>query len=63
MTYQSTKVQDAGEMQQGGNDRVTATEWVDGIEYRIVLEREGDGKYREVSVTPVEPICVPAHSH
>ncbi len=54
MTHQSTEIRDAGRTCVSGKDRVTATEVVDGVEYRIVLEREGGGQYREVSVTRVD---------
>ena len=37
-------------------DRITATEVINGVQHRIVLERDAQGRYREVSLTPLEPV-------
>lgn len=37
------------------SERVTATEWIDGVKYRIVLEKDYRGRYHEVSFTAVSP--------
>ncbi len=40
-------------------DRLTATEVIDGIRYRVVLERDRAGYYHEISQTPLELVAEP----
>lgn len=35
-------------------DRVTATEMINGIHCRIVLEQDMFGRYRELTIRPIE---------
>lgn len=34
--------------------RVTATEWIDGVEHLVILEDDGGG-FQEVSLMPLDP--------
>jgi hypothetical protein len=36
-------------------DRITATESIDGVMYKVILESDARGCYREVRFTPLDP--------
>jgi hypothetical protein len=64
-TYSMTRSAADGEagMKVSRQNRVTAREVLDGIEYMVLLERTETGCYREVGLQPLRPTPTDARLH